>query len=129
MNAPGKSTPVTGHYDINYANFQNELYGEIRREAFGEDIGQNSWLTAREQDAFLDRLALSPEKMFLDVACGSGGPALRIAAKTGCSVAGVDVHEQAIATAEVLAAQQRPGKHDEAEKSPYTLQLRPHCAQ
>jgi ubiquinone/menaquinone biosynthesis C-methylase UbiE len=93
------------YYDANYGNFQTELYTEIRREAFGEDIGQNSWLTVEEQDMFLEWLDLSPGKTLLDVACGSGGPTLRMAAKTGCSVIGVDLHEQAIATARSLASQ------------------------
>jgi 2-polyprenyl-3-methyl-5-hydroxy-6-metoxy-1,4-benzoquinol methylase len=93
------------HYDANYGNFQTELYSEIRREAFGEDIGQNSWLTADEQDRFLDWLNLAPGKTLLDVACGAGGPALRVGARAGCSVVGVDVHEQAIATANGLAAE------------------------
>ena len=93
------------HYDANYDNFQTELYAQIRREAFGEDIGQSSWLTADEQDKFLSWLNLSSGKTLLDVACGSGGPVLRIAEATGCSVVGVDVHEQAIATANSLAAQ------------------------
>ena len=74
------------HYDANYGNFQTALYEQIRREAFGEDIGQNSWLTADEQDKFLTWLDLSPSKNLLDVACGAGGPALRISAVTGCSV-------------------------------------------
>jgi SAM-dependent methyltransferase len=97
--------PNPGHYDANYANFQSDLYSQIRREAFGEDIGQNSWLTAAELDRFLTWLDLSPGKTLLDVACGAGGPALRIAAITGCSVVGVDTHEQAILTARSLAAQ------------------------
>jgi len=94
-----------GHYDANYRNFQEELYAEIRREAFGLDIGQSSWLTADEQDHFLSWLNLSEGKSLLDVACGSGGPALRVAEKTGCSLVGIDVHEQAIATAKSLAEQ------------------------
>lgn len=77
------------YYDANYGNFQTELYSEIRREAFGEDIGQNSWLTAAEHDTFLGWLSLSAGKRALDVACGSGGPALRMAARTGCSVVGL----------------------------------------
>jgi cyclopropane fatty-acyl-phospholipid synthase-like methyltransferase len=93
------------HYDTNYGNFDTELYSEIRRAAFGEDIGQNSWLTSDEQDRFLTWLDLSPGKVLLDVACGAGGPALRIAAKTGCSVVGIDVHEQAVSTACSLAIQ------------------------
>jgi SAM-dependent methyltransferase len=97
--------PAAGHYNANYGNFQTELYAHIRHEAFGEDIGQNSWLTADEQDRFLEWLHLSPGKALLDVACGAGGPALRIAATTGCSVVGLDVHEQALTTARLLAAQ------------------------
>jgi len=100
-----KADRATIYYDANYGNFDSQLYSEIRREAFGEDIGQNSWLTAGEQDKFLSWLALSPGKVLLDVACGAGGPALRIVAKTGCSVVGIDVHEQAIMTASSLAAQ------------------------
>src|SRR6516165_4477670 len=94
-----------GHYQANYANFQSELYAQIREEAFGEDIGQNSWLTSDEQDRFLQWLDLLAGKTLLDVACGAGGPALRIAASTGCSVIGVDVHEQAVTTANSLAVQ------------------------
>ena len=100
-----KAVEASIYYDANYGSFDTELYSEIRREAFGEDIGQNSWLTADEQDRFLSWLDLSPGKVLLDVACGAGGPALRIAAKTGCSVVGIDVHEQAVSTACSLAIQ------------------------
>jgi 2-polyprenyl-3-methyl-5-hydroxy-6-metoxy-1,4-benzoquinol methylase len=93
------------YYDANYGNFQTELYSEIRREAFGDDIGQNSWLTAEEQDLFLGWLGLCAGKTLLDVACGSGGPALRITANSGCSLVGIDIHEQAIATAKSLASE------------------------
>jgi cyclopropane fatty-acyl-phospholipid synthase-like methyltransferase len=99
------SLPSAGHYNANYGNFQTDLYAEIRREAFGEDIGQNSWLTSDEQDKFLEWLDLSPGKRLLDVACGAGGPALRMAAATGCSAVGIDVHEEAVTTASSLAAQ------------------------
>ncbi|MBZ5656799.1 MAG: class I SAM-dependent methyltransferase [Acidobacteriia bacterium] len=100
------NTPLAGgHYDANYGNFQTELYAEIRRDAFGDDIGQSSWLTANEQDEFLNWLNLSSGKNLLDVACGSGGPALRVAAITGCSVCGIDIHEDAVSTANVLAVQ------------------------
>ena len=110
---PGKPDSRVRHYDANYGNFQTELYAEIRREAFGEDIGQSSWITADEQDRFLGLLELSPGKRLLDVACGSGGPALRIATKTGCSVVGIDMHEDAVSTANSLAA--HDGLSDRAE--------------
>jgi cyclopropane fatty-acyl-phospholipid synthase-like methyltransferase len=103
--AKSNSPPSAGHYDANYGNFEKELYAQIRREAFGEDIGQNSWLTTDEQDRFLEWLDLSPAKTLLDVACGAGGPALRMASITGCSAVGIDVHEQAVSTANSLAAQ------------------------
>ena len=102
---PGKADSRVRHYDANYGNFQTELYAEIRREAFGEDIGQSSWITADEQDRFLGLLELSPGKRLLDVACGSGGPALRIATNTGCSLIGIGMHEDAVSTASSLAAQ------------------------
>jgi SAM-dependent methyltransferase len=104
MGKPNSLAP-SGHYNANHGNFQTDMYAQIRREAFGEDIGQNSWLTSDEQDRFLEWLELSPEKALLDVACGAGGPALRIAAATGCSVVGIDFHEQAVKTARSLATQ------------------------
>lgn len=107
------SIPTASHYNDNYGNFKTDLYEQIRKEAFGEDIGQNSWLTADEQDRFLQCLELSQGKTLLDVGCGAGGPALRIAALAGCSVVGIDIHEQAVKTAASLAAQR--GLADRAE--------------
>jgi len=109
--AKSKSTSAASHYNANYGSFRTELYANIRREAFGEDIGQNSWLTADEQDRFLNWLNLAPGKDLLDVACGAGGPALRIAATTGCSIVGIDAHEDAIATANSLVSERKLEGH------------------
>jgi SAM-dependent methyltransferase len=105
MNHPSESKPRGRHgqYDAYYGNFGTDLYEQIRRETYGEDIGQNSWLTTDEQDRFIAWLDLAPGRMVLDVACGAGGPALRIAERSGCAIIGVDVHEQAIANAASLA--------------------------
>jgi cyclopropane fatty-acyl-phospholipid synthase-like methyltransferase len=59
----------------------------------------------RANDKFISWLVLAADKTLLDVACGAGGPALRVAALTGCAVTGVDIHEQAISTACSLASQ------------------------
>jgi cyclopropane fatty-acyl-phospholipid synthase-like methyltransferase len=61
-------------------------------------------------------LDLSSGKTLLDVACGAGGPALRIAGITGCSVVGIEVHEPAVTTARSLAAQR--GLAERAEFRP-----------
>ena len=91
------------HYGAQYGNFASRLYAEIRQEAFGEDIGQNGWLTAAEQDLFIPWLNLSERKVLLDLACGSGRPTLRIAERTGCRVWGLDLHAEGIANAARLA--------------------------
>jgi len=104
--------PVVDHYGAQYGNFASELYAQIRSETFGEDIGQNGWLTADEQDLLLTYLSLDSGSKLLDVACGSGGQTLRIARITGCRVHGVDTHLQAIA--EARARSDREGLSERA---------------
>ena len=43
-------------YNSTYGNFQAQVLAEIRQEAFGEDIGQNSWITTDEYDRFYESL-------------------------------------------------------------------------
>lgn len=83
-------------YGASYGKYATELYAEIRRETYGEDIGQTGWLTSDEQDTFIEWLELDEQSGLLDVACGSGGPTLRIAARAGCRVTGIDLHEEAV---------------------------------
>lgn len=90
-------------YGASYRNFASEIYADIRREAFGQDIGQTGWLTADEQDLFIRWLELSRSSQLLDLACGSGKPTLRIARETGCHVSGVDLHSDAVASAKANA--------------------------
>lgn len=72
------------------------MYAEIRRAAFGEDIGQNSWLTVDELARFVSRLELRSTARLLDVGCGSGGPSLRVARLTECQVVGVELYDEAV---------------------------------
>lgn len=94
---------VGGHYGAHYQAFAAGVYEEVRRTAFGEDIGQNSWLTAAELDRVLLRLDLRPSNRLLDVGCGSGGPALYVARRTGCQVVGVELSAEGVAEATRLA--------------------------
>jgi SAM-dependent methyltransferase len=91
------------HYGAQYGSFDSDLLAEVRREAFGEDIGQTGWLTASEQDLFIDWLRLSKKDHLLDIACGSGRPTIRIAELTGCKATGIDLHDDAVANATVYA--------------------------
>ena len=90
---------VVEHYGAHYRAFAADVYREVRRAAFGEDIGQNSWLTVDELDRFLSRLDLRPSTRLLDVGCGSGGPTLHVARRTGCEVVGVELSEEAVVEA------------------------------
>jgi len=35
-------------YDSSYGHYALTAYGEIRRETYGEDYGQTSWVTTEE---------------------------------------------------------------------------------
>lgn len=97
-------------YHSTYGHFASEVLQEIRRETYGTDIGQNSWLTIDEFRLFFDMLALTPESSVLDVACGSGGPALFMAQTVGCHVTGVDINENGITNAKEMATAQSLGE-------------------
>jgi cyclopropane fatty-acyl-phospholipid synthase-like methyltransferase len=86
-------------YNSTYGNFQEQVLAAVRREAFGEDIGQNSWITTDEYDEFYGWLHLSPGDHILEIASGSGGPALYLARKFGCRITGLDINEEGIRTA------------------------------
>lgn len=86
-------------YTSTYARFGESLYRDIRRETWDEDFGQNGWITAAEQDRVIGWLSLGPERRLLDVACGSGGPTLRLAERTRASVVGVDREADGIGAA------------------------------
>jgi len=66
-------------FDSTYGHFTEDVLAAIRRETFGQDIGQNSWLTVDEYDRFIAWLKLRPDQHVLEVASGSGGPALYLA--------------------------------------------------
>ncbi|HKR07084.1 MAG TPA: methyltransferase domain-containing protein [Bacteroidia bacterium] len=91
-------------YDT-YKNYAEVLYGEIRKETYGEDIGQTSWLTADEYRNFFSLMHLSPNQKVLEVASGSGGPAVFMVKETGCRLVGVDINENGVANATKLAAE------------------------
>src|SRR5215212_6732682 len=86
-------------YNSTYGNFKAQVLAAIRQETYGEDIGQNSWITTDEYDTFYSWLNLSPGDHILEVASGSGGPALYLAKKYNCQLTGLDINEEGIKTA------------------------------
>lgn len=83
-------------YDSLYAAFDSPLMQELRREAYGEDIGQHSWVTADELRSDIERLSLTPSSRLLDVGCGPCGPLVFAVRSTGCTGTGVDVSPSAL---------------------------------
>jgi ubiquinone/menaquinone biosynthesis C-methylase UbiE len=91
-------------YDNVYGDFDSCAETEVRTRAFGDDIGQSSWITAAEWLRFADQAAVGAHSRVLEVGSGSGGPAVYLSAARGCHVTGVDINEHGVRNAERLAA-------------------------
>jgi ubiquinone/menaquinone biosynthesis C-methylase UbiE len=94
----GKEVPL---YASAYAGLR--VRERLRRQTYGDDLGQSGWMTVDELERFSEWLDLNPGSRLLDVGCGSGGPALRLLETSGAIVVGVDILEEGIAAATDLA--------------------------
>jgi SAM-dependent methyltransferase len=90
-------------YDNVYSDYSGSVEHAVRRETYGEDLGQSSWLTAPEWLRFADQLGITEQSNVLEVGSGSGGPAVYLAMKRGCRLTGVDVNEHGVRNATALA--------------------------
>ncbi|HYC32719.1 MAG TPA: class I SAM-dependent methyltransferase, partial [Gemmatimonadales bacterium] len=90
-------------YDNVYGDFASGAEAAVRRETYGEDLGQSSWLTASEWLGFADRLGIGERSSVLEVGSGSGGPAVYLACERGCRVTGVDINEHGVRNSVELA--------------------------
>lgn len=97
-------------FDSTYGHFTDRVLDAIRKETYGVDIGQNSWLTVDEYERWLPWLNLSAGDHVLEVASGSGGPAAYMVRTTGCRVTGIDANESGVATASEMAAKSGVGE-------------------
>jgi SAM-dependent methyltransferase len=96
--------PGFDFYGPQYARFESDLAAELRREVYGQDIGQQGWRTGTEQAEIADLLRAGPDRRVLDVACGAGGPSLALVEGTGCRLTGLDAEAAGIAHAEAQAS-------------------------
>src|SRR5262245_34667627 len=103
-----RENPVDLYNNV-YSGFGSDAELAVRRQAYGEDIGQSSWMTASEWLRFADQLAVTAASKVLEVGSGSGGPAIYLARKRGCRVAGVDINEHGVRNAIELAADRGVG--------------------
>ena len=90
-------------YDNVYGDFESHAEVAVRKAAFGEDIGQSSWVTAEDWLRFADQVNVCEDSRVLEVGSGSGGPAVYLATARGCHVVGVDLNEHGVRNGERLA--------------------------
>ena len=83
-------------YESFYREFDSPLMRQLRREAYGDDIGQHSWVDAEELRGDIHRLKLSPSSRFLDLGCGPCGPLTFILATARCPGTGVELSPSAL---------------------------------
>ena len=96
------SAPVDLYNNV-YGDFASAAEVAVRKAAYGEDIGQSSWLTAEEWLRFADDLRLGAGSEVLEVGSGSGGPAVYLAETRACRVTGVDINPHGVRNAGRLA--------------------------
>ncbi len=79
---------------------------ELRKDLWppGDDLGQHSFWRVKDFDFLVARLGMSPETRVLDVGSGTGGPAVHMAARSGCRMTGVEVNDVGVGVARRLAA-------------------------
>lgn len=112
-------------YPGTYKNYADDIYKAIRHETFGEDIGQNSWLTADEYLSFFSLLRLGNNTRVLEIASGSGGPAVFMVKETGCHLTGLEYDKNGVdnslklAEANGLTGQTEFLHGDASEKLPF----------
>jgi SAM-dependent methyltransferase len=98
-----REQPSAKGYDPLYAAFDSALMKRFRQEAYGEDIGQHSWVTADELRSDIGRLALTASSRLLDIGCGPCGPLVFVVTVTGCTGTGLDISAAAIASGHARA--------------------------
>ena len=71
--AEDRTGPRFDFYSAQYGRLGADTASEIRREVYGEDLGQQGWRTLDEQTQIAELIGTSSCDV-LDIACGSGGP-------------------------------------------------------
>jgi cyclopropane fatty-acyl-phospholipid synthase-like methyltransferase len=102
---PDNQAGPSDFYKLRYAADLRKLQDSVFAEVYDDYFGQSSWISTADYDRFYGLLQVGPESRVLDVASGWGAPALRMVRRTGCSVVGIEIDPQAVASAQALSAQ------------------------
>lgn len=94
-------------YDGAYDKYDLDTYAQIRTETYGEDLGQTSWVTSQESEEIPVLLEIRPTSRVLEIGCGSGRYALRIAEQSRCHVVGLDLNAYGIRKANEIAGREK----------------------
>ena len=97
------STATVNLYDHAYGDYASDAEAAVRRETYGEDLGQTSWMTAPEWLDLADRCGITAGSDVLEVGSGSGGPGVYLALQRGCRLTGVDINVHGVQNANALA--------------------------
>jgi SAM-dependent methyltransferase len=101
-----KEVQSSDFYERRYEPQRQSLQDMIFREVYDDYFGQSSWTSTAYYDTFSRWLGVTTDSSVLDVACGAGAPALRLARSAGCMVVGIDNNANAVAKAVALAHEQ-----------------------
>jgi cyclopropane fatty-acyl-phospholipid synthase-like methyltransferase len=98
-----RSISRADEYESIYREFDSPLMRRLRSEAYGEDIGQHSWVSADELRGDAERLGLDTASRLLDLGSGPCGPLTFLIAHTGCVGVGLELSSAAIAVGHAKA--------------------------
>ncbi len=99
------TAPRADPYESFYRQFDSPVMRQIRREAYGEDIGQHSWVGSDELRQDADRLGLGATSRLLDLGCGPCGPLTFLISQFGCAGVGLELSPTAIDIGHARAAE------------------------
>ncbi len=92
-------------YEPFYREFDSPLMRAIRRDAYGEDIGQHSWISAAELRQDARRLHLDASSRLLDLGSGPCGPLTFLLSESGCTGLGLELSPSAVRVGYARAAE------------------------
>jgi len=95
-------------YDGHYSEHSEGALTKVRMETYGGsngDLGQSSWMTVAELDHMMQLAMVTKDTPVLEIGCGCGGTAIRIAKTYGCYVMATELNPHGIETGKKLAAE------------------------